>query len=250
MRYIKWRSSSFLFRERWFRGENRWTNGCLHSQQEALSDAASAPHLFLVGCQAAPLLSHSTPLTGKCDRVTEVLRLQEPSWKVTVSEAPFLSHVWHTSGLCAHASASEVHRDKSHAKLDVQTQILIGHGGCAFAKRFIKRCCLHLTHDSSLTRQMPPLSIRLLASLQWRGSVFARSSVSKKNLGWEDVKVCKVWRSRLIQSQSMSSFKTLKNINIQASDCSVLTPEMREMISMHSVLLINAALIGQEIKLA
>lgn len=48
----------------------------------------------------------------------------------------------------------------------------------------------------------------------------------------------------------MSSFKTLKSINIQASDCSVLTPEMREMISMHSVLLINAALIKQEIKLA
>lgn len=57
-------------------------------------------------------------------------------------------------------------RDKSHGELDTETQILIDHGGCAFPKRFIKHCCLHLTHDSSLTKQMPPLSILFLWSLQ------------------------------------------------------------------------------------
>lgn len=82
--------------------------------------------------------------------------------KHDVSKAPILSHIWQTSGL----SPSEVHGDKSHGELDTETQILIDHGGCAFPKRFIKHCCLHLTHDSSLTKQMPPLSILFLWSLQ------------------------------------------------------------------------------------
>lgn len=84
LRYIKWRDSSFLFGEQWFRGENRWTNGCLHSQQEVLSDAASAPHPVLVGCQAAPLLSPPS-LRGVwlTERKAEILR---SAWNVTSAE--------------------------------------------------------------------------------------------------------------------------------------------------------------------
>lgn len=78
LRYIKWRDSSFLFGEQWIRGENRWTNGGLHSQREVLSDAASVPHPVLVGCQAVPLLSHSPRVSNnaeECDWLCEKLRL-------------------------------------------------------------------------------------------------------------------------------------------------------------------------------
>lgn len=95
------------------------------------------------------------------ERKAEIIR---SPWNV--SRAAFLSCSWQTSGLSAQVSPSEVHGDKSHGKLDSQTQILIDHGGCAFPKHFIKHCCLHLTHDSSLTKQMPLLSILLLRSLQ------------------------------------------------------------------------------------
>lgn len=110
-RYIKWWGSSFLFGEQWIRGENRWTNGCLHSQQEALSDAASAPHPALVGCQAAPLLLFPSCLyqhrAEECDWLSEELRLYDPcstwrQWSCVIIPPPT------TSGL----SMSVVHGDK------------------------------------------------------------------------------------------------------------------------------------------
>lgn len=55
-----WCGCSFLFGEQWFTGDNRWTNGCLQSQQKVLSDAVSAAHHFLFGSQIAPLPSLTT----------------------------------------------------------------------------------------------------------------------------------------------------------------------------------------------
>lgn len=140
------------------RGENRWTNGCLHPQQEVLSDAASAPHPVLVGCQAVLLLSHS-PLMSVSTQRTVSDWVKSWDYKIPVNRDvsrdarsfPRLT----TSGLSAQVGVSEVHSDKSHGKLDSQTlvkKVLIGQSGwaCPLTTTFHSCCCLHLTHDSSL----------------------------------------------------------------------------------------------------
>lgn len=199
-RCIKWRGSSFLFEEQWFRGENRWTNGCLHSQQEVLSDAASAPHPVLVGCQAAPLLScspHVCTSTEECDWLSEELRLYDPCLPWRQWSCVLITQLT-TSGLSMQVSPSDVHGDKSHAKLDSHTDVnvLIEHGGCAFPKRFIKHSCLHLKRDSSLTQQMPMLSILLLRSLLSCKHLHLLL-LYRNNWG---VRMCTAWRARPTQN--------------------------------------------------
>lgn len=70
-----------------FRGNNRFTSGCLQSGW-VLSNAGSAPHLLLVGCQAATSLSLSHSLSyfnsSKVHSASKGKRLPEPEgfvWK-------------------------------------------------------------------------------------------------------------------------------------------------------------------------
>lgn len=90
-----------------------------------------------------------------------------------------------------------VRGDKSHGKLDsdADVKVSIDHGSCAFPKRFIKHSCLHLKHDSSLTQQMPVLSI-LLARSSPSSTPLRLLPLCRKNWG---VRMCTAWRTKPTQ---------------------------------------------------
>lgn len=114
-RYVKGRDCSFYLGS----SDSVWrTDGCLHSQQEALSDAACSAHPILVGCQACFARSpRVSAATDECD--------WRKSWDYEIHAIRDVSrgslHAWQHMGLRAQAGSAESLSDKSHGKSDLQT---------------------------------------------------------------------------------------------------------------------------------
>lgn len=149
-------AAAFYLGKRWFRGENRWTNGCLHSQSGVLSDAFSVPHLLLVECPAAPLLSLCLSLfnSGKvwqCGWGGEITGALGEKWKW--SEAPFT---------CTRQDLSSMMNQSENWK---HRQILIGGSSGPSLLATFPNVSLHF--NAWFITDEAPAAVRFKTAMPW-----------------------------------------------------------------------------------